>query len=118
MAFSTKPLGALTDCRINNEGRPNRDWSPIREVRTGRIEGAWTVEMTIPFRSLRYRTGRNQMWEIQLRHSVLRRNEWNHLTWLPTPADGMGSPSTAGVSMYGTSVAVLLSPRTATSSSR
>ena len=80
VAFCTNPLGALTDFQINSDGRPNRDWNPIWEVRTGCFEGGWTVEMAIPFRSLRYRSGPEQVWGIQLCRPVLRRNEWNHLT--------------------------------------
>ena len=110
VAFYTNPLGALTDFQINNEGRPNRDWNPIGEVRTGRFEGGWTVEMAIPFRSLRYRPGREQVWGVQLRRSVLRRNEWNHLTWLPISVGRMGSPSITRVSMYGTLVGIEAPP--------
>ena len=35
--------------------------------KTGRFEGGWTVEMAIPFKSLRYRSGPDQVWGIQLR---------------------------------------------------
>ena len=110
VAFYTNALGALTDFQINNEGRPNRDWNPIWEVRTGRFEQGWTAEMAIPFRSLRYRPGREQVWGIQMRRSVLRRNEWNHLTWLPLSVGRMGSPSITRVSMYGTLVGVEAPP--------
>jgi len=30
VAFYTNALVALTDYQINNEGRPNRDWNPVR----------------------------------------------------------------------------------------
>ena len=67
VAFYTNALGALTDYQIDNEGRPNRDWNPIWEVETEWFEGGWTVEMAIPFRSIRYRPGREQVWGIQMR---------------------------------------------------
>ena len=110
VAFYTNALGALTDYQINNEGRPNRDWNPVWEVRTGRFEQGWTVEMAIPFRSIRYRPGREQVWGIQMRRTVWRRNEWNHLTWLPLSVGRMGGPSSSRVSQYGTLVGIEAPP--------
>ncbi len=55
--FYTTPLGALTDQIFTDEGNPNRDWNQIWDVRTGRFEGGWTVEIAIPFKSLRYGAG-------------------------------------------------------------
>ena len=57
VAFFTNALGGLGDFAITNEGNPNSDWNPVWDVRTGRFEGGWTVEMEIPFKSLRYRPG-------------------------------------------------------------
>ena len=81
--FYTNPLGALADQAITNEGNPNADWNPVWFVRTGRFEGGWTVEMAIPFRSIRYVSGADQEWGIQLRRSIRRKNEWTHLTFVP-----------------------------------
>ena len=106
VAFYTNALGALTDYQIDNEGRPNRDWNPIWEVETEWFEGGWTVEMAIPFRSIRYRPGREQVWGIQMRRTVWRRNEWNHLTWLPLSVGRLGGPSSSRVSQYGTLVGI------------
>ena len=47
--FYTNPLGALAEFQLTNEGNPNSDWNPIWDVRTGRFDGGWTVEMEIPF---------------------------------------------------------------------
>ena len=110
VAFYTNALGALTDYQIDNEGRPNRDWNPIWEVETEWFEGGWTVEMAIPFRSIRYRPGREQVWGIQMRRTVWRRNEWNHLTWLPLSVGRLGGPSSSRVSQYGTLVGIEAPP--------
>ena len=45
------------------------------DVRTGRFDGGWTVEMEIPFKSLKYPAGVAQVWGIQLRRVVRRKNE-------------------------------------------
>ena len=86
VAFYTNPLGAIADFALTNEGNPNSDWNPVWDVRTGRFEGGWTVEMEIPFRSLRYRPGPAQVWGIQLRRNVRRKNEWTYITPLPISA--------------------------------
>ena len=86
VAFYSNPLGAIADFAITNEGNPNSDWNPVWDVRTARFEGGWTVEMEIPFRSLRYRPGSNQVWGVQLRRNVRRKNEWTYITPLPISA--------------------------------
>ena len=83
IAFYTNPLGALGDFAITNEGNPNGDWNPVWDVRTGRFEGGWTVEMEIPFKSLRYRPGPAPVWGIQFRRIVRRNNERVYLTPVP-----------------------------------
>ena len=83
VAFYTNPLGALGDFAITNEGNPNGDWNPVWDVRTGRFDGGWTVEMEIPFKSLRYRPGPSQVWGVQLRRTVRRKNEQAYLTPVP-----------------------------------
>jgi len=81
--FYTNPLGARADQQITNEGKPNGDWNPIWDVRSGRFKDGWSVEMQIPFKSLRYRPGRSQIWGVQLRRAIRRKNEWVHLTQVP-----------------------------------
>jgi hypothetical protein len=89
--FYTNPLGARADQVLTDEGNPNTDWNPVWEVRTGRFEGGWTVEMAIPFKSLRYRSGLGQSWGIQMRRAIRRKNEWTHLTFLPASTGGAQS---------------------------
>jgi len=108
--FYTNPLGALAEFAITNEGNPNTDWNPIWDVRTGRFDGGWTVEMRIPFKSLRYRPGREQVWGLQLRRAIRRRNEWIHLTSLPLSAAGGGAQGVFRVSRAGTLVGIEAPP--------
>jgi hypothetical protein len=108
--FYTNPLGALAEFQITNEGNPNSDWNPVWDVRTGRFDGGWTVEMEIPFKSLRYRPGREQVWGLQLRRAIRRKNEWIHLTFLPLSVAGTGAAGTMRVSMAGTLVGLEAPP--------
>ena len=89
--FYTNPLGARADQVVTNEGNPNADWNPVWFVRTGRFEGGWTVEMAIPFKSIRYVSGSNQEWGLQIRRSIRRKNEWTHLTFVPAATGGVTS---------------------------
>ena len=108
--FYTNPLGALSEFQLTNEGSPNSDWNPIWDVRTGRFDGGWTVEMAIPFKSLRYRPGRVQVWGLQLRRAIRRKNEWNYLTFLPRSVVGSGAAGSFRVSMAGTLVGLEAPP--------
>jgi len=108
--FYTNPLGAMADFQITNEGNPNQDWNPVWDVRTGRFDGGWTVEMEIPFKSLRYRPGREQVWGVQLRRAIRRKNEWAHLTLVPRSAAGTGSSGVFRVSAAGTLVGLEAPP--------
>jgi len=110
VGFYGNAIGGLSDLQITNEGSPNFDWNPIRETRTALFDGGWSIELAIPFKSLRYRPGTGQVWGIQMRRSVLRRNEWNHIRALPLSVVGTGSQGIFRVSMYGTLVGIEAPP--------
>ena len=86
VAFLVNPIGGFADFAVTNEGIVNSDWNPVWDVRVGRFDGGWTVEMEIPFKSLRYRPGAEQLWGIQLRRIIRRRTEASYLTPLPISA--------------------------------
>ena len=80
------------------------------DVRTGRFEGGWTVEMRIPFKSLRYRPGSEQVWGLQMRRAIRRKNEWAYLTLIPRAASGGGPAGSFRVSRAGTLVGLQAPP--------
>ncbi len=94
--FYTNPLGAIADGTITDEANPSSDWNAVWEVKTGRFEGGWTVEMAIPFRALRYRDDPSPVWGIQFRRAIRRKNEWVYLTAVP-PSGGGASNGPAGI---------------------
>ena len=102
--FYATPLGAFSDYSTIDEGQPNTDWNPVWNVRTGRFDGGWTMEMIIPFKSLRFKGGANQTWGFQVRRSIRRKNEWAYLTLLPA---SMGGPMGLNrVSLYGSATGI------------
>ncbi|MEO5740443.1 MAG: DUF5916 domain-containing protein [Vicinamibacterales bacterium] len=87
-SFGVNPNGGISDAAITNERDYNRDWNTIWETRTARFDGGWTVEMSIPFKSLRYSPG-EQIWGINVRRAVRWKNEISYLN--PVPQGGQFS---------------------------
>ncbi len=97
VAFMVTPIGGFFDYEITDEGNPNNDWNPIWNSSTGRFDGGWTVEMEIPFKSLRFRPGVGQVWGLQLGRRIRYKNETTYLTTVPISAGpGMFRLSAAG----------------------
>ena len=76
-------IGGIGDSQITDEGPPNVDWNTVWKIETGEFDEGWTVEMAIPFKSLRYQSGREQTWGINLRRVVRWKNEWSYLAQVP-----------------------------------
>src|SRR5262245_30785579 len=95
--FYTSPIGALGDCQISEGGSPNCDYNAIWDARVARFEGGWSLEMKIPFKTLRYRSGSSQVWGIQFRRTLKLRAETSHVNRVPVSvgSGGLGRPSYA-----------------------
>ena len=78
--FNINPIGGRMDGQITNESTFNGDWNPVWDIKTGRFAGGWTFEAAIPFKSLRYRPGRSQVWGFQMHRNIRRKNELVFLT--------------------------------------
>ena len=88
--FHTNPLGGLMDAQLIDENLFNLDWDGVWDVRTKRFEKGWTLEMAIPFKSLRYQGGGPQIWGINARRIVRSKNEFTHITRIPQSWAGRG----------------------------
>ncbi len=88
--FHTNPLGALYDGQVTGERRINSDWNTVWSVKTARFSDGWTVEMAIPFKSLRHKQGQSQIWGINFRRIVRWKNEWSYLTPMPASFNRQG----------------------------
>ena len=96
--FQTNPLGALRDQEFTNEGNPNADWNTVWDVNTSRFEQGWTLEMEIPFKSLRYNGSGPQQWGINLRRVVVWKDEVSYLSGVPA---AYGRPGVFNISFAG-----------------
>jgi hypothetical protein len=98
--FATTPAAVEHDGQINKEGEggfggpvgsaptvtganENVNWDGTWEVRTTIDEQGWTAEFRIPFETLRYGTGKGQVWGLNLARYIRRKNEEDF--WAPVP---------------------------------
>jgi hypothetical protein len=80
--FQTNPIGGVRDQSID-DGSNNVNWNTVWDVKTSRFDGGYTLEMIIPFKSLRYRAAGPQTWGINIRRIVRSKNEVSNLTRVP-----------------------------------
>ncbi len=75
--FLVNPRGAIKDGQTFNDSRDiNLAWEGVVHVETMVTDSGWTVEMAIPFTTLRFDPTRDeQRWGLQLLRRVRRRNE-------------------------------------------
>jgi len=83
VTFLATPLGGRAEGQVTNERTYNADFNPIWEVEVGHFDGGWTVEMAIPFKSLRYGAGRDQVWGLNVSRFNRWKNELSYITRLP-----------------------------------
>ena len=81
--FQTNLLGAIRDAQVTDERNENDDWNTVWNVQTTRFEAGWTVEMAIPFKSLRYQQRSDQVWGINVQRNVRWKNEQSFLSPIP-----------------------------------
>jgi Domain of unknown function (DUF5916) len=81
--FQVSLAGGLFDAYISDERDMNRDWNTVWNARTARFDGGWSVEMVIPFKSLRFRGGEDQVWGVNFKRVVRWKNEQQYLTRIP-----------------------------------
>ena len=77
--FYLSAVGAIRDALLADQ-RANFDWNGVYDYEAGRFDGGWIGEMAFPFKSLRYRPGRDQTWGIQLRRGISRKAESAYVT--------------------------------------
>lgn len=88
--LQTNPLGALRDQQVNDERSANVDWNTVWDTKVKRDEKGWTVEMVVPFKSLRYKASGAQTWSINFRRIVRWKNETSYLSLVPASAGSRG----------------------------
>jgi hypothetical protein len=98
--FGTNPAAIEYDGQVTNEGQGgaglgnqrqqagsgggfNLNWDAAWEVRAQIDERGWSAEFAIPFRTLRFPSGSDQVWGLNFQRNIRRRNERAY--WSPIP---------------------------------
>ena len=95
--FTVNPVGGRNDLQFTNEGQVNLDWNPVWDTATELFEGGWAVEIAIPFKSLRYRPERSQVWGFNAARNNRAKSEWSYLSPLPASRTGPRGLTSASV---------------------
>ena len=90
LIFHVSRIGGRVDGQGTNERQWSPDWNPVWGFAVETVEGGWIVETAIPFKSLRYRQGREQTWGFNARRVNKWKNEVSYLAPIPA-ARGMGA---------------------------
>ena len=89
--FQTNALGAVRDALVSEGQIPNSDWNAVWDVSSRRFDQGWTMEMAIPFKSLRYQEGREQIWGVNVRRIAWFKNETTHIVPIPASYQTRGA---------------------------
>jgi len=84
VGFEVTPYGSQREIQVIDgaEFEGNINWDALWYVRTNRTDTAWVVEMAIPWKTLRYREGSDEMF-ISFNRNIRRNNEIT--TWPSYP---------------------------------
>jgi hypothetical protein len=80
--FRVNPDGVQGDRYVFNDGDMDRDWDAVWQAETHRNGEGWSVEMRIPFSTIRYRPEESMTWGLQVYRYMQGRGEddgW--VTW-------------------------------------
>ena len=101
LSFTINAIGGRNDGQVTNERQYSPDWNPVWNFAVGEFEGGWTVEMAIPFKSLRYQSGATQTWGFNALRTSRWKNELSTITRLP---QGRGQQAVQQASLAATVV--------------
>jgi len=81
--FGTTPGSIEYDGQVRGEGAANTNWDGTWTVASFQDGEGWYAEMRIPFSTIRYGSGAEQVWGLNLTRYIRRRNE--QVVWSPVP---------------------------------
>jgi len=75
--FATNALGVRIDGKINDEGKNvNTDWDGVWRCKASMDENGWSVELAIPWQTLRFKEGDGVEWNANFVRTIRRKNEF------------------------------------------
>ncbi|MFA6469878.1 MAG: DUF5916 domain-containing protein [Bacteroidota bacterium] len=86
--FVVGPSGTMADGVLYNDDWDDSDWDGVWEGKSSIDEYGWTMEMRIPFSQLRFQDKEQQVWGINFRRDIGRKNETDYLVYTPRMESG------------------------------
>ncbi len=75
MIFATNANGAEYDALLTDENQVNVDWRGVWEVASAITAEGWSTEFAIPLKTLRYATGGEALWGLNVFRLIRSKNE-------------------------------------------
>ncbi|MBW3670351.1 MAG: carbohydrate binding family 9 domain-containing protein [Acidobacteria bacterium] len=91
VAFWVNPSNVQIDMVLYNDGWDDWDWDAVWESATQIEDGAWTVEMRIPYSQLRFPDREEHVWGVNFGRRIHRLNEETRLVHIPRTETGFVS---------------------------
>ncbi len=89
--FGLNAAGALYDGVLLNDDWDDESWDGVWEGKAMISEIGWTVEMKIPFSQMRFQNNKINIWGINFRRDIARKNERDFLVYVPKNESGFVS---------------------------
>jgi hypothetical protein len=86
--FAVNAAGTLYDGVLYNDDWDDDSWDGVWQAQTQRTSDGWTVEMRIPYSQLRFKQQARQLWGVNFKREIARKNEMDYLVF--TPRNGSG----------------------------
>jgi hypothetical protein len=89
--FTVNAISALRDMLVGDEGQNNNvDWNTVWNAKASMDDRGWSVEMAIPFKSMRFKHSGPQVWSFNLRRTIGWKNERAFLAPIAAAYSGQG----------------------------
>jgi hypothetical protein len=89
--FTLNAGGTLIDGVLYNDGWDDESWDGVWEGKVNLDDEGWTAEMRIPFSQMRFNNNPVNVWGINFRRNIARKNERDYLVFIPKTEGGFVS---------------------------
>jgi hypothetical protein len=89
--FGLNAAGTFYDGVLYNDSWDDDTWDGVWEGKVQVDDEGWTLEMKIPFSQLRFHKNSKNIWGINFRRDIARKNERNYLVYVPKNESGFVS---------------------------
>ena len=89
--FGLNAAGTLYDGVLYNDSWDDNSWDGVWEGKAIIDNEGWTVEIKVPFSQMRFQNNNVNVWGIDFRRDIARKNEKDYLVYIPKNESGFVS---------------------------